>query len=94
MYSIISAYIGTTSIIWKGMMIGFLPCLFVVTVFSRCVWPVYMLSVVVVKPISPCDFADDIFICIFSDEKFCILIKILLKFGLKGPIDNTQHWFK
>ena len=33
-------------------------------------------------------FADDIFRCIFVDEKLCILIKISLKFVPKGPIDN------
>ena len=32
--------------------------------------------------------ADDIFKCIFVNEKFCILIKISLNFVLKGPIDN------
>ena len=31
-------------------------------------------------------FADDIFICIFVNEKFCILIKLSLKFVPKGPI--------
>ena len=34
-------------------------------------------------------FADDIFRCIFVNEKFCILIKILPKFVPKGPIDNN-----
>ena len=34
-------------------------------------------------------FADDSFKCIFVNEKFCILIKISLKFVPKGPIDNT-----
>ena len=33
-------------------------------------------------------FADDIFRCIFVNEKFCILIKISLKFIPEGPIDN------
>ena len=32
-------------------------------------------------------FPDDIFRCLFMNEKFCILIKISLKFGPKGPID-------
>ena len=31
-------------------------------------------------------FADDIFRCIFMNEKICILIKISLKFLPKGPI--------
>ena len=35
-------------------------------------------------------FADNIFRCIFLNEKFCILIKISLKFVPKGPIDNNQ----
>ena len=33
-------------------------------------------------------FADDIFKCIFMNEKFCIFIRISLKFVPKGPIDN------
>ena len=33
--------------------------------------------------------ADDIFKCIFLNEKCCILIKISLKFFPKGPIDNN-----
>ena len=33
-------------------------------------------------------FADDIFKCILMNEKFCILIKISLKFVPKGLIDN------
>ena len=31
---------------------------------------------------------DDIFKCIFMNEKFCILIRISLKFAAKGEIDN------
>ena len=44
------------------------------------------------------NFADDIFMCIFVDEKFCILIKISLKFVPKGPVDPALikimawHW--
>ena len=34
-------------------------------------------------------FADDVFGCIFVNEKFCILIKISLNFVPKGPIDNN-----
>ena len=34
-------------------------------------------------------FADDVFRCIFIHEKFCILIKISLKFVPKGPIGNN-----
>ena len=33
---------------------------------------------------------DNIFTCIFVNEKFVILIKISLKFVHKGPIDNNQ----
>ena len=33
-------------------------------------------------------FADDIFICIFMNETFCILVKISQKFVPNGPIDN------
>ena len=38
-----------------------------------------------------CHFADDVFRCIFVNEKFCILISILLKFVPKGPIDNKPE---
>ena len=34
--------------------------------------------------------ADDIFKCIFLNEKFRILIRISLKFVLKVPIDNKS----
>ena len=34
-------------------------------------------------------FADDIFSCIFVNEKICILIQISLKFVPKDPIDNN-----
>ena len=34
--------------------------------------------------------ADDIFKCIFLNEKVRILIKISLKFGPKGLIDNNK----
>ena len=33
--------------------------------------------------------ADNIFECIFLNEKFCILIKISVKFIPKGSIDNN-----
>ena len=33
--------------------------------------------------------ANDIFRCISVKEKFCILIKISLKFVPEGPIDNN-----
>ena len=35
-----------------------------------------------------CHFADDIFRCIFVNDKLCIVIKISLKFVLKGSVDN------
>ena len=38
--------------------------------------------------------ADDIFRCIFVNEKFIILIKISLKFVPKGPIDNNAALVK
>ena len=34
-------------------------------------------------------FTDNIFRCIFGNEKFCILIKVSLKFAPKGSIDNN-----
>ena len=34
-------------------------------------------------------FAEDIFRCIFVNGKFCILIRISLKFGHKGTIDKN-----
>ena len=36
-----------------------------------------------------CHFADYIYNCIIINEKFCILINILLKFVLNGPFDNN-----
>ena len=33
---------------------------------------------------------DNIFRCIFVNEQFCVLIKILLKFLTKGPLNNNQ----
>ena len=38
--------------------------------------------------------ADDIFKCIFLNEKVQILIKISLRFVPKGLIDKTKHWFR
>ena len=35
-------------------------------------------------------FADDIFGCIFVNEKFCISIRISLTFVRKGPISHNQ----
>ena len=35
-----------------------------------------------------CDFADDIFICIFVNEKLSIFIKISLRFVHRGHIDD------
>ena len=40
------------------------------------------------------DFSGDIFRCIFINETFCILIRILLKFVPKGPIDNDPSLVK
>ena len=39
-------------------------------------------------------FADDIFKCLFVNEKFCIMIKISLKFVPKGPNDNNPALVK
>ena len=36
--------------------------------------------------------ADDIFKCIFSNENFCILINIALKFVPQGPIDDNTAY--
>ena len=37
-----------------------------------------------------CHFVDDIFKCMFMNEKFCILIWISMKFASKGSIDNKS----
>ena len=39
-------------------------------------------------------FADNISKCIFINEKFCISIRISLKFVPKGPIDNNPALVK
>ena len=36
-----------------------------------------------------CHFVEDVLRCIFMNKKFCILIKISLKFVPRGPIDNN-----
>ena len=36
-----------------------------------------------------CNTADDIFMCMFVNEKFCIFIKISQKFVPKGLIDTN-----
>ena len=36
------------------------------------------------------NLADDIFKCIFINEKFCISIQISLKFVLRSPIENRS----
>ena len=36
-------------------------------------------------------FADNIFRCIFLNEKICILIEISLKFVLEGSIENKEN---
>ena len=36
-----------------------------------------------------CQFADDVYIVIFVNWNWCVLIKISLKYVLKGPIDNN-----
>ena len=41
-----------------------------------------------------CHFADNILKCIFLNEKFCIWIRISLKFISKGPIDNNWALFQ
>ena len=35
-------------------------------------------------------FSDDIFKCIFINEKFCVFVQISLEFVPKGPIDNKS----
>ena len=35
-------------------------------------------------------FADDMFECVFMNEKFCISIQISLNFVSKGPTDNKS----
>ena len=50
-------------------------------------------GILVFNPSTPgqngCHFADNIFKCIFVNEKFCIPIQISLKFVPKDPIDNN-----
>ena len=39
-------------------------------------------------------FANDSFKCIFVNDKFCILVKILLECVPKGPIDTKSAMFQ
>ena len=41
-----------------------------------------------------CHFADDIFGCIFVNEKFCILVKFHWSLLLRVQLTITQHWFR
>ena len=67
---------------------------FIFTVLSEVMLCDVLLSGFSVNPSRPGKndrhFADDIFKCIFMNEKFCILIKSSLKFVLKGPINNKS----
>ena len=49
-------------------------------------WPIFKLSL---PEQNGSHFTDDIFTCIFVNEKFCIFIEIALKFAPKGPINNN-----
>ena len=53
---------------------------------------VYVIGPKMINPSPPwengCQFAYDIFECIFLNENIRILIQISLKFVPKGPIDN------
>ena len=40
------------------------------------------------------NLADDIFRCMFVNDKFCILLKISVNFVRKGPIDNNRALVK
>ena len=40
------------------------------------------------------NLADNVFKCIFMNEKFCISIRISLKFVPSGPIDNRPALFQ
>ena len=41
-----------------------------------------------------CHFTDDIFRCIFVNEKFCILIKFHWILFLRVQLTLRQHWFR
>ena len=82
-----------------------LHCIFIfnILLFPRVIFPptlcIAVLKAITVSPTpspnSPppgqngCHFTDNIFRCIFVNEKLCFLIKISLKFIPKGPIDNN-----
>ena len=62
--------------------------------WSQCVlcwcWPLLSFGLTYLPPgQNGHHFADDVFRSIFVNEKFCILVKISLKFVPKGPIDNN-----
>ena len=39
-------------------------------------------------------FTDDVFKCNFFNRKFCILIKISVKFAPRGQLTISEHWFR
>ena len=57
------------------------------------VWPFLLSLLINSSPPPPGQngrlFADDVFRCIFVNEKFFIWVKISLKFVTKGPVDNN-----
>ena len=57
-------------------------------VFLLLVWSSWWINSSLTRQNSS-NFTDDVFRCIFVNEKYCILIKISLKFVSKGPIDNS-----
>ena len=61
-------------------------------VFCQCVWENLPCFDSCPPGQYSCHFVDTIFRCIFMNEKFCILIKISLKFVLKVQLTITQHW--
>ena len=85
---------GITIYIWKVMtMIHEITQLFTADLITQMLFAMFSETVPVFNSSPPGQngrhFTDDIFICIFVNEKLCILIKIPLKFVTKGPIDNN-----
>ena len=71
--------------LWSGLMISYL----VGYTYTIWFWPQAYYVTTSPPGQNGHHFADDIFICVFVNEKFCILIKIQLEFVTKDPIKDN-----
>ena len=92
MFSTRAPFINSCLTDIRAWIINYIHCLVWDVITHPCMTSTWFISVNSSRPgQNGYRFADDIFRCIFVNEKFCILIKISLKFIPKGPIDNNPE---